>query len=135
MSGIWASFAQALAANSSTLSPSSVAEEESLLSAVNDSIERGEETAEEDTDHDTRGEMTVYPLMLLAFSVLGIKTNVASIVIFMRQKFRRDFHRLLIILACYDLLVRDIRGKQCLQKKPFFMVHASLSGHDVRRGR
>ena len=49
-----------------------------------------------------------FPSLLLLVSIVGVMTNVASIAMFMRQKFRKDFHRLLIVLAGYDLLVSFI---------------------------
>ena len=47
-------------------------------------------------------------------SIVGVGTNLGSIAIFVRQKFRKDFHRLLIILAAYDLLVSlSISARDC----------------------
>ncbi len=46
-----------------------------------------------------------FPVVILLLSFVGIVSNVASLFIFTRQKFRKDFHRLLMILALYDLLV------------------------------
>ena len=51
------------------------------------------------------GGVGVFSPLLLVVSIVGVGTNLGSIAIFMRQKFRKDFHRLLIILAAYDLLV------------------------------
>ncbi len=50
-----------------------------------------------------------FPVLILLLSLLGVVSNVASLFIFIRQRFRKDFHRLLMILALYDLLV-SIRG-------------------------
>lgn len=61
----------------------------------------------------------VFSPLLLVVSIVGVGTNLGSIAIFMRQKFRKDFHRLLIILAAYDLLVsesifaREALGLEC----------------------
>ena len=49
--------------------------------------------------------MEVYPSFLLLIAFVGIVNNVISLLVFMRQRFRKNFHRLLIILASYDLLV------------------------------
>ena len=49
--------------------------------------------------------MLFFAPLLMGLSVAGVITNLASIVMFTRQKFRKDFHRLLIVLASYDLLV------------------------------
>lgn len=46
-----------------------------------------------------------YPYLLLTISIAGIFSNVASLFIFAKQKFRKIFHRLLVILAIYDLAV------------------------------
>ena len=54
---------------------------------------------------DEDGGVGVFSPLLLVVSIVGVGTNLGSIAIFMRQKFRKDFHRLLIILAAYDLLV------------------------------
>ena len=54
---------------------------------------------------DGEGGVGVFSPLLLVVSIVGVGTNLGSIAIFMRQKFRKDFHRLLIILAAYDLLV------------------------------
>ena len=52
--------------------------------------------------------------LLLVVSIVGVGTNLGSIAIFVRQKFRKDFHRLLIILAAYDLLVSlSISARDC----------------------
>ena len=56
------------------------------------------------------GGVGIFSPLLLIMSILGVMTNVASIAMFMRQKFRKDFHRLLIILAGYDLLVSGKEG-------------------------
>ena len=56
-------------------------------------------------NEDEGGGVGVFSPLLLVVSIVGVATNVGSIAVFMRQKFRKDFHRLLIILAAYDLLV------------------------------
>ena len=58
-----------------------------------------------DNEDDGGGGVGVFSPLLLVVSIVGVATNVGSIAVFMRQKFRKDFHRLLIILAAYDLLV------------------------------
>ena len=50
--------------------------------------------------------MSFYPYLLLALSGSGMICNVMSLFIFAKQRFRRNFHRLLVILAIYDFLVR-----------------------------
>ena len=52
--------------------------------------------------------MSFYPYLLLALSGSGMICNVMSLFIFAKQRFRRNFHRLLVILAIYDFLVRFI---------------------------
>ncbi|TRY74678.1 hypothetical protein TCAL_15554 [Tigriopus californicus] len=45
------------------------------------------------------------PVLMLFIALVGVVTNCLSVLVFVRQKFRRNFHRLLIMLAAYDLLV------------------------------
>ena len=52
--------------------------------------------------------MSFYPYLLLALSGSGMICNVMSLFIFAKQRFRRNFHRLLVILAIYDFLVRFV---------------------------
>ena len=49
---------------------------------------------------------TVFFSVLLGVSAAGVLTNSAALWMFTRQRFRKDFHRLLMILATYDMLVR-----------------------------
>ena len=49
--------------------------------------------------------MLFYPYLLLALSSMGMASNVVSLFIFAKQRFRRNFHRLLVVLAIYDFLV------------------------------
>ena len=49
--------------------------------------------------------MAFYPYLLLALSGMGMASNVVSLFFFARQRFRRNFHRLLVILAIYDFMV------------------------------
>ena len=51
--------------------------------------------------------MAFYPYFLLALSSMGMASNVVSLFFFARQRFRRNFHRLLVILAIYDFMVRS----------------------------
>ncbi len=51
--------------------------------------------------------LVISPL-LLSVSVVGVGLNLASLYIFTKQRYRKDFHRLLITLAAYDLLVSSI---------------------------
>ena len=47
-----------------------------------------------------------YPYLLLCICALGVVSNVGSLFVFAKQRFRRNFHRLLVTLAVYDFLVR-----------------------------
>ncbi len=58
-----------------------------------------------------------FPVVILLLSFVGIVSNVASLFIFTRQKFRKDFHRLLMILALYDLLVSTSLLEQQLRTR------------------
>ena len=49
--------------------------------------------------------MSYYPYLLLAVSCGGVVSNVASLFVFARQRFRKMFHRLLVLLALYDFMV------------------------------
>ena len=53
----------------------------------------------------TRKMMLFYPYLLLSLCFMGMTSNVASLFVFAKQKFRRNFHRLLVILAVYDFMV------------------------------
>ena len=53
--------------------------------------------------------MWLYPYFLLFLSFMGMTSNMASIFVFAKQRFRRSFHRLLVILAIYDFMVRFSR--------------------------
>ena len=70
-----------------------------VVGAEDEQLKSGEE------NDDGGGGVGVFSPLLLVVSIVGVATNVGSIAVFMRQKFRKDFHRLLIILAAYDLLV------------------------------
>ena len=54
--------------------------------------------------------MWLYPYFLLFLSFMGMTSNMASIFVFAKQRFRRSFHRLLVILAIYDFMVRFFRS-------------------------
>ena len=54
--------------------------------------------------------MAFYPYFLLALSSMGMASNVVSLFFFARQRFRRNFHRLLVILAIYDFMVRSFKS-------------------------
>ena len=54
--------------------------------------------------------MWLYPYFLLVLSFMGMTSNMASIFVFAKQRFRRSFHRLLVILAIYDFMVRFFRS-------------------------
>ena len=69
----------------------------SVVVAEDEQLKSGEENEDDGVG--------VFSPLLLVVSIVGVATNVGSIAVFMRQKFRKDFHRLLIILAAYDLLV------------------------------
>jgi hypothetical protein len=71
---------------------------------------------EEEKNSNGGGGIGFFSTLLLFMSVVGVMTNVASIAMFMRQKFRKDFHRLLIILAGYDLLVSAFMNGACGRK-------------------
>ena len=62
--------------------------------------------------------MAFYPYLLLALSGMGMASNVVSLFFFARQRFRRNFHRLLVILAIYDFMV----GTFCLFKFHLFFM-------------
>ena len=47
-----------------------------------------------------------YPYLLLCICGLGVVSNVGSLFVFAKQRFRRNFHRLLVTLAVYDFMVR-----------------------------
>ena len=79
------------------------AEDEQLKSGI-DSYSSNNPGIDNDDDGGGGG-VGVFSPLLLVVSIVGVATNVGSIAVFMRQKFRKDFHRLLIILAAYDLLV------------------------------
>ena len=49
--------------------------------------------------------ISYYPYLLLAVSCAGIFSNVASLFVFARQRFRKMFHQLLVLLALYDFMV------------------------------
>ena len=66
-----------------------------------------------DDEGDGEGGVGVFSPLLLVVSIVGVGTNLGSIAIFMRQKFRKDFHRLLIILAAYDLFVSRVYVYLC----------------------
>ena len=63
-----------------------------------------------DSSEPVPGSGLVSPV-ILALSLLGVVSNVAALFIFTRQRFRKDFHRLLMILASYDLLVSTYLNK------------------------
>ncbi len=70
-----------------------------------------------------RWKMTFYPYLLLTLSSFGMASNVASLFIFAKQKFRRNFHRLLVLLAIYDFMVSANWSwrKKRRPFKPFFL--------------
>ena len=47
-----------------------------------------------------------YPYLLLCICGLGVVSNVGSLFVFAKQRFRRNFHRLLVTLAVYDFMVK-----------------------------
>ena len=49
--------------------------------------------------------ISYYPYLLLAVSCAGVFSNVASLFVFARQRFRKMFHQLLVLLALYDFMV------------------------------
>ena len=72
-----------------------------------------EQQLESDNEEGGEDGVGVFSPLLLVVSIVGVGTNLGSIAIFMRQKFRKDFHRLLIILAAYDLLVSRVYVYLC----------------------
>ena len=46
-----------------------------------------------------------YSYLLIAISCAGLTFNMGSLCIVARQKFRKLFHRLLVLLALYDSMV------------------------------
>ena len=58
-----------------------------------------------------------YSYTLLAISCAGVFSNVASIILVGRQRFRKMFHRLMLILAVYDLMVSQSLNLFCLHYK------------------
>ena len=68
-------------------------------------VAEDEQLKSDEENEDEGSGVGVFSPLLLVVSIVGVATNVGSIAVFMRQKFRKDFHRLLIILAAYDLLV------------------------------
>ena len=53
--------------------------------------------------------ISYYPYLLLAVSCAGVFSNVASLFVFARQRFRKMFHQLLVLLALYDFMVSTFR--------------------------
>ena len=60
-------------------------------------------TSNANTEHEE--ESFLFPLLLLPLCIFGIITNIVAIVTFARKPNRNDFHKLLMLLATYDLLV------------------------------
>ena len=58
-----------------------------------------------DEEEVTEEAISYYPYLLLAVSCAGIFSNVASLFVFARQRFRKMFHQLLVLLALYDFMV------------------------------
>ena len=70
-----------------------------------------------DDEEEIEEAISYYPYLLLAVSCAGIFSNVASLFVFARQRFRKMFHQLLVLLALYDFMVstswlsRNYHGK------------------------
>lgn len=74
-----------------------------------------------------------YSYTLLAISCAGVFSNVASIILVGRQRFRKMFHRLMLILAVYDLMVSQSLNLFCLHYKKLIKISDESSNYNQKR--